>query len=203
IAKWAVDNEQLATGAVDARVANFDVMELNKGKLFPLANFDLDGAAQSYTQKVMDSIIDVTIHGAQHGKVYQLDSVRNGWSDNYGVRVSSFDTPVNGSLDTSTRQLEFDLRNDDVKMIDGYEDAPGLKTITTKAVDGISATVTYDSSATGSIVNLSENSQGYAFGTIIHPSKYVYDNANASGARTADDNIYVDKTLDEMNIFVP
>src|SRR5699024_10991152 len=86
---------------------------------------------------------------------------------------------------------------------DGYEDAPGLKTITTKAVDGISATVTYDSSATGSIVNLSENSQGYAFGTIIHPSKYVYDNANASGASTADDNIYVDKTLDEMNIFVP
>lgn len=203
IALWAVDNDRLATGAVDARVANFGTMDLNAGKLFPLTNFDLDGSNQSYTEKVMDSIIDVTVHGAQHGKVYQLDSVRNGLSGNYGVRVSSFDAPVNGSLDSSTRKLVFDLINNDVQLIDDYEDASNIKTIITKAVDGVSVAVTYDSSATGSIVNLAENEQGYAFGTIIHPSRYTYTNVGASSSVVTDEKTYVDKTLTDMHIYVP
>lgn len=203
IALWAVDNDRLATGAVDARVANFGTMDLNAGKLFPLANFDLDGSNQSYTQKVMDSIIDVSIHGAKQGKVYQLDSVRNGLSGSYGVRLSSFDTPVNGSLDSSTRKLVFNLIDNDIQLIDDYEDAPNIKTIITKAVDGVSVAVTYDSSATGSIVNMAENEQGYAFGTIVHPAKYTYANVSTSGSVVTDDKTYVEKTLTDMHIYVP
>src|SRR5699024_8367366 len=66
----------------------------------------------------------------------------------------------------------------------------------------VSVTVTYDSSATGSIVNLAENPQGYAFGTIIHPSKYNYSSAAVSGG-AVEDKTFVEKTLDEMDIFVP
>src|SRR5699024_989737 len=39
IAKWAVGNDQLATGAVDARVADFDSVDVNRGELYPLQSF--------------------------------------------------------------------------------------------------------------------------------------------------------------------
>lgn len=227
IAKWAVNESHLAgdsvgnsklksdsvseikikDGAVTVSKVDFDELKLSSGKLYPLINFKLDGVEQPYTQKVKDSILDAKIYGAEYGKVYQLDSVRNNLSGNYGLRVSSFDAPIQGDLDSSTRKTVLNSLNENVQVVTDYESDPEIVTITTKNVDGVSASVTIDSVKTGFITNLSENKQGYAFGTIIHPSKYIYSD-NASGGSSnpqelSSDVVCVDKTTEDINIYIP
>src|SRR5699024_2501713 len=201
----SVGETKIKDGAVSPEKANFDALKLNSGRLYPLINFSLDGTEQTYTQKVLDSILDVKISGATYGKVYQLDSVRNNLSGNYGVRISSFDSPIDGNLDSSTRQTEIDLMNEDVQVVTDYESSPNIMTIISKSIEGLSASVTIDTLKTGFITNLAENSQGYAFGTIIHPANYSYSQGTSGGGVVAnvDEKVYVDKTLDDMKVYVP
>src|SRR5699024_11238717 len=54
----SVGETKIKDGAVSPEKANFDALKLNSGRLYPLINFSLDGTEQTYTQKVLDSILE-------------------------------------------------------------------------------------------------------------------------------------------------
>lgn len=201
IALWAVGNDRLATGAVDARVADFDSVEVNRGELYPLQSFKFSSSIPDVGSKTRNTILEAKVIGAEPGYVYQIDSIRRGLSGNIGLRVSRWKAPKNGVLFPSGRSLVFDNMNEDVLVIQGGTESPDTETIISSG-NGVTVSVTYDINAIGSVLNIAENDLGEAQAAVIHPINYSYSEVIKPDGEHGK-TVYVDKKETEMTVLVP
>src|SRR5699024_4742097 len=71
---------------------------------------------------------------------------------------------------------------------------------------GLIISVTFDVNAIEEILNIDENENGTAKGMIIHPSNYIYSRltgGNTIATGSEDRDIYVDKTQDSLQMYIP
>lgn len=197
-------NKNIANNTIGEEKVKFDSILLNKGKLFPLQNYRRSGVLSPVSEKIKNTILDIKIEGAEKDKVYQLDSVRYGLSGNFGVVVSSWNTPYGGSIYASSKEVVINKTGDDVNLIERDAEYPNIS-IMVASENGLTVTVTFDTSTIGTIVNIAENENGSGQGAIIHPSNYTYRNFDViPGDDTKTDSlVYVDKKEKEMTVYVP
>src|SRR5699024_8757666 len=71
---------------------------------------------------------------------------------------------------------------------------------------GLIISVTFDVNSIEKILNIDENDNGTAKGMIIHPSNYIYGRltgTDSTSTRSIDRDIYVDKTSDTLQMYIP
>ena len=183
-----------------ADLSNLDSILLNQGKDFPLLSFKLDSVDGNIAAKVKDCILDVKIYGAKKHKIYQLDSVRDDYKGITGLRVSSYDVPVEGNLKSATKEMVISYTNTST-VIDDKNSV--IRTITSSQ-NGITAVVTVDRPKLVNIVNISENVNGNSPGAIISPTQYIYESDTSIGSlNILDTDVIVDKKENEFVVYIP
>lgn len=133
-------------------------------------------------------------------KIYQLDSVRDDYKGITGLRVSSYDVPVEGNLKSATKEMVISYTNPST-VIDDKNSV--IRTITSSQ-NGITAVVTVDRPKLVNIVNISENVNGNSPGAIISPTQYIYENDTSIGSlNILDTDVIVDKKENEFVVYIP
>ena len=171
-----------------------DIQTLNRGKMYPLINMKVGGTSVNFNGNVKNYIIDASVDNAEHGRVYQIESIRNGYYDNYGLTIASYLKPSNGSIYESTKKRVI-THNDPLDIIE----KENYITMISKSPDhgGEVVSVTFEKGF--NFLNLSETENGSSFGLIIDPSKYVYKNEPDN--KGIESSIFMDKKVDRFTIY--
>lgn len=181
-------------------VTSIGTMLVNQGVDFPLVSYKVNGIDSVIAQKAKDTILDIKIYGAKSNKVYQLDSVRDGYKDITGIQVSSYDIPKNGSIDTTTKQKVISYTTPSTVIDDKNSH---IRTMSSEE-NGVTCVVTIDRPKLASIVNISENENGSSHGAIISASQYIYESTtNIGDMSLLDTDVIVDKKEKEFVVYIP
>lgn len=181
-------------------VTSIGTMLVNQGVDFPLVSYKVNGIDSVIAQKAKDTILDIKIYGAKSNKVYQLDSVRDGYKDMTGIQVSSYDIPKNGSIDTTTKQKVISYTTPSTVIDDKNSH---IQTMSSEE-NGVTCVVTIDRPKLASIVNISENEHGSSHGAIISASQYIYESTtNIGDMSLLDTDVIVDKKEKEFVVYIP
>lgn len=194
IAAGSVSEQKIANGAVNNRHVLMDTQTLNQGKMYPLINMRVGGGVKPYNENVKNYIIDASVDNAEHGRVYQIESIRNGYYDNYGLTIASYQKPTNGSIYESSKKRVITY-NDPLDIIE----KENYITMISKSPNPTGEIVSVTFEKGFSFLNLSETESGTSFGLIIDPSKYVYKNESEN--EEIDCNIFMDKKVDRFTIY--
>lgn len=181
-------------------VTSIGTMLVNQGVDFPLVSYKVNNVDSIIAQKVKDSILDIKVYGAKSNKVYQLDSVRDGYKNIEGIQVSSYDIPKNGSIDTTTKQKVISYTTPSTVIDDKNSH---IRTMSSEE-NGVTCVVTIDRPKLASIVNISENENGSSHGAIISASQYIYESTtNIGDMSLLDTDVIVDKKEKEFVVYIP
>ena len=194
IASGSVTEQKIADGAVTNQHVLMDNQTLNRGKMYPLINMKVGGTSVNFNENVKNYITDASVDNAEHGRVYQIESIRNGYYDNYGLTIASYLKPSNGSIYESSKKRVITHKDPlDIIEKDNYI------TMISKSPypEGEIVSVTFEKGF--NFLNLSETESGTSFGLIIDPSKYVYK--NESDNKGIDSSIFMDKKADRLTIY--
>src|SRR5699024_9353500 len=194
IASGSVTEQKIADGAVTNQHVLMDNQTLNRGKMYPLINMKVGGTSVNFNENVKNYITDASVDNAEHGRVYQIESIRNGYYDNYGLTIASYQKPTNGSIYESSKKRVITY-NDPLDIIE----KENYITMISKSTNPTGEVVSVTFEKGFSFLNLSENESGTSFGLIIDPSKYVYKNGSEN--EEIDCNIFMDKKVDRFTIY--
>lgn len=124
IADGAVNGQKITSGAIESRHLTSEAVSIsqinknargnniNKGIFFPMKEMDIVGNANpnpTANSSHLNSIMSVSVIGAEKNKVYAIAQILNGYSidgtPRYGVIFSSFDINQSGTVDASSVKI--------------------------------------------------------------------------------------------------
>lgn len=179
-----------------------DSLVLNSGEITPLMNVGIDGSNESVDDKTKNIILGAHVSGAEYGRVYQLQSIRNGLSGTYGITLGSYEQNSDGSMRASTFRKETGY-SDPSTFTEDADNGTTTVRVKSEVTPDLTVSIVYQTSGIGTIINLNENENGNAQGTIINPVNYSYRNGIESGEDGTDSLITVDKTAEEARVLIP
>lgn len=179
------------------------LLDVNRDTIYPLVDMPMsDGSffPSRRIDKLKATLLDVKVYNAKDDRRYKLDSIRYGYGGIYAVQVSSYNNSANGRLYESGRVTEITLEDEIIRFNNVNTNT---ETYIARNSNGLIVSVTFDTTAVEELLNIDENANGTARGMIIHPSNYVYGRIDSLSPRSIDNDVYVDKTSDTLQMYIP
>ena len=182
------------------------ILSINKDTIYPLVDMPMSDGNKFPSRrldKLKSTLLDVKVYNAENERRYKLDSVRYGYNGIYAVQVSSYNNASNGRLYESGRRTEITLDDECIRF---NNEGTQTETYVARNSKGLIISVTFDVNAIEEILNIDENENGTAKGMIIHPSNYIYSRSTGGNTITTgsiDNDVYVDKTSDTLQMYIP
>ena len=104
------------SGEVENTLLNIKGQKINAGVTYPLYNTVRDGVINTVQDIVKNAVLSAKVHGAKRDKYYMIEWIGNGYSSGgvsyWGMQLSEFNRDDTGRIDSSTRRLLLNYRND-------------------------------------------------------------------------------------------
>lgn len=173
-----VTMDLLANDVKEAMVGNTGIttakgyLENNRGVIFPLMNVTRDGVLYTVSETVKNVLLDAKVINAKKGKIYAVTYIANGLSGSYGVSIYEYDKSTFGTDSAASRRMLVYYNRDWAKTV-----KTGITNIVIEdeVKEGVTFHLTIDfSQITGDNLNISNTTNGQAYGAIIDESLYTY-----------------------------
>ena len=197
----AVTEEKIRDGSISSSKLSVDSVSMNKGKIYPLVNYDVNGIETGISQPARLGVLEAKVSGADINKVYMLKSIRHGYNGQFGINIDSFTLDTNRNIDTSTRKREISHATSVYPTFFTYNYGRSIGTVTARNDMGLIVTVKFDVASVGQLLNLAENELGTSQGAIIDPSNYEYKPPEELQINY-NNMIVVDKNENDMIVYV-
>lgn len=188
------------SGEVENTLLNIKGQKINAGVTYPLYNTVRDGVINTVQDIVKNAVLSAKVHGAKRDKYYMIEWIGNGYSSGgvsyWGMQLSEFNRDDTGRIDSSTRRLLLNYRNDKFPQ--------PAETIVSRTIDlpseGLIFEVTYDRSVFVSALNIANGESGRGLGCVIHQENYNY-RLDVEIDKASVNKIIIDKQSSEFTVY--